>query len=87
MFQRNLLFVVVTFLFLSPVRSWADTWPSLPVKILVPYAAGGNSDGMARIAAQRLADAFGQPFIMENRVRVNGSVAGAAVARHRWQDR
>jgi tripartite-type tricarboxylate transporter receptor subunit TctC len=81
MFQRNLLLAVATLLFLSPVMAWAETWPSRPVKILVPYAAGGNSDGMARIAAHRLAEAFGQPFIVENRVGANGSVAGETVVR------
>jgi len=66
---------------LSSAMASADIWPSRTVKILVPYAAGGNSDGMARIAAQRLAEAFGQPFIVENRVGANGSVAGEAVVR------
>ncbi len=81
MFRRNLLFAIITLLILSPVTASTDMWPSRPVKILVPYAAGGNSDGMARIAAQHLAEAFGQPFIVENRVGANGSVAGEAVAR------
>ena len=58
----------------------ADDWPTKPVRILVPYAAGGNSDGMARLAAQRLSDAFGQQFIVENRVGANGTLAGEAVA-------
>src|SRR5712675_826545 len=81
MFLRNLLFAIITLLILSPVTASTDMRPSRPVKILVPYAAGGNSDGMARIAAQHLAEAFGQPFIVENRVGANGSVAGEAVAR------
>ncbi len=59
----------------------AQAWPQKPVRILVPYAAGGNSDSMARIAAQRLSDAFGQPFVVENRVGANGAIAGEAVAR------
>jgi tripartite-type tricarboxylate transporter receptor subunit TctC len=59
----------------------AQDWPQRPVRILVPYAAGGNSDSMARITAQRLSDAFGQPFIVENRVGGNGAIAGEAVAR------
>jgi tripartite-type tricarboxylate transporter receptor subunit TctC len=81
MFLRHLLLAVITLLTLFPVTAFADVWPSRPVKILVPYAAGGNSDGMARIAAQHLAEAFGQPFIVENRAGANGSVAGEAVAR------
>jgi tripartite-type tricarboxylate transporter receptor subunit TctC len=81
MFLRNLLLAVINLLFLSPAMASAEMWPSRPVKILVPYAAGGNSDGMARIAAQHLTEAFGQPFIVENRVGANGSVAGEAVVR------
>jgi tripartite-type tricarboxylate transporter receptor subunit TctC len=81
MFLRNLLLAIVTLLILSPVAASTDMWPSRPVKILVPYAAGGNSDGMARIAAQHLTEAFGQPFIVENRVGANGSVAGEAAVR------
>ena len=56
-------------------------WPQRPVRILVPYAAGGNSDSMARISAQHLAEAFKQPFVVENRIGANGAIAGEAVAR------
>jgi tripartite-type tricarboxylate transporter receptor subunit TctC len=81
MFLRHLLLAIVTLLILSPVMASTDAWPSRPVKILVPYAAGGNSDGMARIAAQHLSEAFGQPFMVENRVGANGAIAGEAVVR------
>src|SRR5262249_31793010 len=40
------------------VNAQAQLWPQRPVRIITPYAAGGNSDGMARIVAQRLTDAF-----------------------------
>jgi tripartite-type tricarboxylate transporter receptor subunit TctC len=59
----------------------AQTWPQKPVRIIVPYAAGGNSDGMARITAQRLTEAFGQSFVIENRLGGNGAIAAEAVAR------
>ena len=59
----------------------AQTWPQKPVRILVPYAAGGNSDGMARITAQRLTEAFGQSFVIENRLGANGAIATEAAAR------
>ena len=58
----------------------AQTWPQKPVRIVVPYAAGGNSDGMARITAQRLTEAFGYSFVIENRLGANGAIAAEAVA-------
>jgi tripartite-type tricarboxylate transporter receptor subunit TctC len=62
-------------------QAQAQLWPQRPVRIIVPYAAGGNSDGMARMVAQRLGDAFGQTFIVENRLGANGAIATEAVAR------
>jgi tripartite-type tricarboxylate transporter receptor subunit TctC len=59
----------------------AQDWPQRPVRVVVPYAAGGNSDSMARVTGQRLSEAFGQTFVVENRVGGNGAVAGDAVAR------
>ena len=57
----------------SPPQS--QPWPSRTVKIVVPYAPGGNSDVMARVVAQRLTEAFGQTFIVENRVGAAGPMA------------
>jgi tripartite-type tricarboxylate transporter receptor subunit TctC len=65
----------------APARGQAETWPSRTVKVIVPYAAGGNSDVMARVVAQRLTEHFGQTFIVENRVGANGALAADAVAR------
>src|SRR5215475_9700866 len=59
----------------------AQTWPQRPVKVLVPFAAGGNIDVMGRLAASRLSEAFGQQFVVENRVGGNGVIATEAVAR------
>ncbi len=62
-------------------QAQAQLWPQRPVRIIVPYAAGGNSDGMARMVAQRLGDAFGPTFVVENRLGANGAIATEAVAR------
>ena len=59
----------------------AQTWPQRPVKVLVPFAAGGNIDVMGRLASQRLSETFGQQFVVENRVGGNGIIATEAVAR------
>jgi tripartite-type tricarboxylate transporter receptor subunit TctC len=81
MIRRKLLSGLVTLIALMSLPAAAQTWPSRAVKIVVPYAAGGNSDAMARIVAQRLSEAFKQSFIVENRVGGNGALASEAVAR------
>ena len=59
----------------------AEDWPQRPVRILVPYAPGGNSDGIARIVAQRLSERLGQAFIIENKVGANGAIAADTTIR------
>lgn len=63
------------------VPGHAQEWPAKAAKIVVPYAAGGPSDSMARITAQRLSETFRQPFVIENRPGANGAIAGEVVAR------
>ena len=63
----------------QPVHS--QGWPQRPVKIIVPYPAGGNTDGIARIIAQRLSGALGQQFVVESRPGAGGAIAAEAVAR------
>jgi len=70
---------IVVALVASPV--WAQDYPARPVKIIGPFAAGGPADVYARFLAQRMQDAFGQPFVVENRPGA-GSVTGTdAVAK------
>lgn len=65
----------------SSPQSSAQSWPQRPVRIIVPFGAGGSSDVAARIVAQRLGDAFGQPFVVENRAGASGVIAAETVAR------
>jgi tripartite-type tricarboxylate transporter receptor subunit TctC len=64
-------------LFAAP--SFAQDYPSRPVKVIVPFAAGGPADVYARFIGARLTEAMGQPFVIENRPGA-GSVAGTDVA-------
>jgi tripartite-type tricarboxylate transporter receptor subunit TctC len=56
-------------------------WPHRPVTVIVPYAAGGNTDMMARLAAQYLSEKLGQSFIIENRAGGGGSIGAIGAAR------
>jgi len=56
-------------------------WPQRPVRILAPFAAGGAPDVAIRLVLPRLSQAFGQPFVVENRPGASGAVAAEAVAR------
>jgi tripartite-type tricarboxylate transporter receptor subunit TctC len=64
-----------------PRRAFADNWPKRPVKLIVPFAAGGNTDGIARLVAQYLGDKIGASFIVENKVGAGGAIAMDAVSR------
>jgi tripartite-type tricarboxylate transporter receptor subunit TctC len=72
---------VLTAVVVAAGAALAQSWPQRPVKVLVPFAAGGNIDVMGRLAASRLSEAFGQQFVVENRVGGNGIIATEAVAR------
>ena len=59
----------------------ARHYPAKPVRIVVPYAAGGGTDALARFLAQGLERQLGQPFIIENRAGQGTATGGAYVAR------
>ena len=59
----------------------AQTYPTAPVKVIVPFGAGGATDILARVFSDRLQQSFGQPFTAENRGGAAGQIAAAAVAR------
>ncbi len=73
--------VVLVFLGCVADAGHAQQWPQHPVKLVVPYAAGGNTDFVARLIGQRLSTAFGQQFVIENRVGAGGAIAAEYVAR------
>lgn len=69
------------FLILAAPLAAAQDWPTKPVKILVPFAPGGTADTLGRLAAQKLAEAFKQSFVVENRPGAGGTIASEMVAK------
>ena len=65
---------------LAPMVAKAADWPSHPVNLIVPFAAGGSTDALARLLARKLQDVYGQPFVVDNRGGANGNLGAAAVA-------
>ena len=63
----------------APALAQAD-WPNRPVKVIVPFGAGGSSDVLARIIAEQLGKTFKQQFVVENRPGAGGAIGVAQIA-------
>lgn len=75
------LFAALFIALAQPVAWAADVFPNAPVHIVVPYAAGGASDILARLIGQRLGELWSQPVIVDNRVGAGGNIGTAYVAK------
>jgi tripartite-type tricarboxylate transporter receptor subunit TctC len=59
----------------------AQTFPSRPVRLVVPFPAGGSTDVVARLVAEKLSQSLGQPVVVENRAGAGGTIGSEAVAK------
>src|SRR4029079_6130792 len=75
------LFPFLLFVLAVPGAALADWQPSRAVKLVVPFAPGGQPDVVSRSLADPLSRALGQPVIVENRPGAGGNIAAEAVAR------
>jgi tripartite-type tricarboxylate transporter receptor subunit TctC len=83
MTRRTLLGGAAATVAMGAAQSAAQTtnWPDRPVRIIVPYPAGGSTDVLSRIYADSLKDRFGQPFVIENRPGAGGNIGIDMVAK------
>ncbi|MDQ6917693.1 MAG: tripartite tricarboxylate transporter substrate-binding protein, partial [Pseudomonadota bacterium] len=66
---------------MMPPQVHAQSWPVKPVRIIVPYPAGGTSDILARTLGQKLSEIWGQAIVVENKPGANGNVGADFVAK------
>jgi tripartite-type tricarboxylate transporter receptor subunit TctC len=66
---------------LAPLAHAQAAWPSRPIKLIVPSAAGGPTDLFARLLAEHMAKTFGQPFVVDNKAGANGLIGNDLAAK------
>lgn len=65
----------------SPAGATAGNWPNRPLRMMIPFPSGGTADVLGRLLAQRIADAIGQPIVIDNRPGAAGNIASEAAAK------
>ena len=73
--------VALIALFAAVFPAQAQDYPSRPITLIVPYAAGGGNDLMARTAAEKMSKTLGHQIVIENRGGAGGSIATRAIAK------
>ena len=77
--KRIKTILAAAILCLAPALAAAQSWPQKPVKMIVPFPAGGGTDFIGRLAAKHLSDRLGQQVFVENRGGANGGIGAQAL--------
>ena len=79
--NARLAAAAVALLLALPATVLAQAWPSKPIRVVVPFPAGGGIDTVARIVVPKMSEALGQPMVIDNRSGAGGTVGTEVVAR------
>lgn len=79
--RRLFLMLSLAVAYTSPLAVQAAEFPNKPIRIIVPYAAGGTTDMLARVVGKHMSDSLGQSVIVENKPGANGMLGSSMVAR------
>ncbi len=80
-FKKLTATLLCAFGLLAGVTATAQTYPSKPIRMIVPFPAGGTTDVVARVVAQRMTESMGQPVLVENRGGAGGAIGADLVAK------
>ncbi len=79
--RRTVLQVLGTSVGLAPLTNWSQSYPSRPVKIIIPFPPGGPTDVLGRIVAQKLGERLGQNVVVDNKPGASGMIGADMVAK------
>ena len=77
--MRPLRAVAAALLLALAAPAWAQQYPTKPIRLIVPFPAGGSADNVTRIVARGLSDGLGQQVIVENKPGGDGIIAASAL--------
>src|ERR1044071_9671796 len=79
--RRFLLSAAALVIASFPLFAAAQSWPTRPIRVVIPFGAGSATDLLPRMVFEQLSPQLGQPIVVENRTGAGGTIAVSAVAR------